>query len=71
MFDIVVDQKTGFLITMLMYEGHSRINDSEPISQKVLDSVSYEPRREKTGLWDFRPGLTQTRLFSHKIWLEA
>ena len=30
-----------------------------------------EPRCEKTGLRDFRPGPTQTRLYSHRIWLEA
>ena len=31
----------------------------------------YEPRREKPGLWDFRPGPTQTRLYSHRSRLEA
>ena len=31
----------------------------------------YEPRREKTGLRDFRPGPTQTGLYSHRKWLEA
>ena len=30
-----------------------------------------EPRCEKTGLWCFRPGPTQTRLYSHRRWLEA
>ena len=30
-----------------------------------------EPRSEKTGLWGFRPGPTQTRLYSHRRWLEA
>ena len=33
--------------------------------------ISYEPRREKTGLRDFRPGLTQTDLYSHRSGLEA
>ena len=31
----------------------------------------YEPRSEKTGLWGFRPGPTQTRLYSHRRLLEA
>ena len=31
----------------------------------------YEPRCEKTGLRGFRPGPTQTRLYSHTRWLEA
>ena len=31
----------------------------------------YEPRREKTGLRGFRPGLTQTGLYSHRSRLEA
>ena len=36
------------------------------ISQSV-----FEPRGEKTGLQDFRPGLTQTRLYSQRRWPEA
>ena len=30
----------------------------------------YEPQREKTCLRGFRPGLTQTGLYSHRRWLE-
>ena len=30
-----------------------------------------EPRSEKTGLRGFRPGPTQTELYSHRRWLEA
>ena len=30
-----------------------------------------EPRCEKTGLPDFRPGPTQTRLYSDGRWLES
>ena len=33
--------------------------------------VHTEPRCEKPGLRDFRPGLTHTRLYSHETWLEA
>ena len=36
-----------------------------------IDVVIYEPHCEKTGLRDFRPGPTQTRLYSHRRWLEA
>ena len=31
----------------------------------------FEPRREKTGLRGFRPGPTQTGLYSLRTWLEA
>ena len=34
-------------------------------------SFSFEPRSEKTGLRGFRPGPTQTGLYSHRRWLEA
>ena len=34
-------------------------------------SMTFEPRREKTGLRGFRPGLTQTGLYSHRSRLEA
>ena len=30
-----------------------------------------EPRSKKTGLRGFRPGLTQTGMYSHRRWLEA
>ena len=32
---------------------------------------TFEPRCEKTGLRGFRPGPTQTGLYSHRRWLEA
>ena len=34
-------------------------------------SGSYEPRCENTGLQGFRPGPTQTGLYSHRRWLET
>ena len=43
-----------------------RSNESHEVSW-----VPYEPRSEKTGLPDFRPGPTQTGLYSHGRWLEA
>ena len=36
-----------------------------------LDNRIYEPYCEKTGLRGFRPGLTQTRLYSYRRWPEA
>ena len=48
---------------------HQPINtDTETVSWLAL---LYEPRCEKTGLRGFRPGPTQTRLYSHRRWLEA
>ena len=37
----------------------------------VMTTESYKSRSEKTGLQGFRPGLTQTGLYSHKRWLES
>ena len=37
----------------------------------LLTTKLYEPRRKKTGLWGFRPGLTQTDLYSHRSRLVA
>ena len=43
-----------------------------PISQCLSHfCAKYEPRSEKTGLRGFRPGPTQTGLYSHRRWLEA
>ena len=53
-------------------EAHT-ISPARPVS--AVGSTSrialYEPRCEKTGLRDFRPGPTQTGLYSHRRWLEA
>ena len=38
--------------------------------QFLVTSSINEPRCEKTGLWGFRPGPTQTGLYSYR-WLEA
>ena len=37
----------------------------------IIYHLRNEPRPEKTGLGGFRPGLTQTRLYNHRRWLEA
>ena len=41
--------------------------------KEQVQQVSYlsEPRREETGLRDFRPGPTQTGLYSQRRWPEA
>ena len=44
--------------------------NTSPIPATISNTI-FEPRREKTGLRGFRPGLTQTRLYSHRRWLEA
>ena len=33
--------------------------------------MKYDPRCQETGLRSFRPGPTQTGLYSHRRWLEA
>ena len=39
--------------------------------KQVFSHLSFEPRCEKTCLRCFRPGPTQTGLYSHRKWLEA
>ena len=42
-----------------------------PVNCLLVTITIYEPRCEKTGLRGFRPGPTQTRLYSHRRWLES
>ena len=42
-----------------------------PFNKDVSVKILYEPRCEKTCPRGFQPGLTQTRLYSHRKWLEA
>ena len=44
---------------------------SEEVWTILCDSGTYELRRKKTGLRVFRPGQTQTGLYSHRRWLVA
>ena len=41
------------------------------IVSSQLSYITNEPQHEKTGLLGFRPGLTQTSLYSHRKGLEA
>ena len=43
--------------------------DSE--DAKLVEQVGCKPSHEKTCLLRFGPGLMQTRLYSHRRWLEA
>ena len=48
------------------------IPHNEPHGRKTNNvAFAYEPRHKKTGLWGFRPGPTQTGLYSDRRWLEA
>ena len=44
---------------------------TKPEKWLVHPEKTYEPRRQKTGLRGFQPGPTQTRLYSHRRWLET
>ena len=44
---------------------------SKALADIVIPQVINEPRRQKTGLRGFRPGPTQTGLYSHRRWLET
>ena len=41
------------------------------LNAPVASLIMTEPRREKTGLWGFRPGPTQTGLYKLRKELEA
>ena len=51
--------------------GNSREQLHGMYSCLLSDNFTFKPRREKTGLWGFWPGTTQTGLCSHRGWLEA
>ena len=52
---------------------HNQDVSKEHVSntQATFEEPTNEPRSEKTGLRGFRPGPTQTGLYSHRRWLEA
>ena len=55
-----IDSLADFgILTNNVTDIFDRLN--EGVSEEV-STIIFEPRCEKTGLWGFRPGLTQTRL---------
>ena len=56
-----------FRASFKLFDELERATDTRAVGEQV----SLEPRSEKTGLRGFRPGLTQTGLYSHRMWLEA
>ena len=57
-----------FHIFQILPENHEVIPANADRPPEVSKN---EPRCEKTGLWGFRPGPTQTGLYNHRRWLEA
>ena len=55
-----------FIVKLLFFVIDIAIND--PVHE--VETIFY-PRCEKTGLRGFRPGPTQTGLYSYSRWLEA
>ena len=52
----------------MLYTLDERV-DSSPFDESRFKKTN-EPVREKTNNLGFRPGLTQTGLYSHRRWLE-
>ena len=48
-----------------------KVQDAMLLEEMVGILLIYQPHCEKTGLWGFGPGPTQTGLYSHIRWLEA
>ena len=71
------------LPTMLFYDVNSQLSPASDYSLSILQmlqkntknsltyTIIFEPQREKTSLPGFRPGLTQTDLYSHRKELES
>ena len=78
MSDLVENPEDRFLTTRLISFVNNKDIDQSSQEQSLvktfvvhfLDST-YEPPCEQTGLRGFRPGPTQTRLYSQRRWLEA
>ena len=60
-----------FLMRNLVSEFAAMLKHTHANTVYEGEPRTFEPRSEKTGLRGFRQGLTQTRLCSHRRWLEA
>ena len=81
----MVDPGEPLTVTLIREFGEEACNTLEVSPEKKIDIMhklsqlfskgtavsTFEPCRKKTGLQGFRPGPTQTRLYSHRRWLGA
>ena len=64
--------RVSFCILILpQFSGWNFVSDCNISDHRLLLHVPFELLREKTGLRGFRPGATQTRLYSLRSRLEA
>ena len=71
----------NFPASILLLEEQAQLQTSDWSVQHTVTEMqlysnnkerrSNEPRRENTGFHGFRPGLTQTGLYTFRRWLEA
>ena len=47
-----------------------KLNLLQKMHGKII-AFTFEMRHKKTCLWNFRPGPTQNKLYSHRRWLDA
>ena len=56
--------------TILLYSKWIVGSENQGQMKNSIQAKTFEPRSEKTGLRGFRPGLTQTGLYSYRRCLE-
>ena len=64
----------GRLYAVGGHDGRNYLNSVEaydPLTDRWVLIIMIEPHREKTCLWGFQPGATQTGLYGHRRWQEA
>ena len=71
MLDLVGNPEDRFSHNKAHYSGFSTITCDVGSHNSLIEELHIEPRCEKTGLRGFRPGPTQTRLYSYRRLLEA
>ena len=55
----------GLKFRILEVEGLNHLCSENKVAEQLHSYHKVEPRYEKTALWGFRPGPTQTRLYNH------
>ena len=70
--DLVGKPEDRFSHIEVFFYSNQEFNGRYIISASFLMGwLIFEPHSEKNDLRDFRPGLTQTGLYSHRRWLDA
>ena len=68
---LIFDKARCSRVTLSRHNFYLKTSSKRPNMSMCVRKLTYDHVREKINNLGFRPGLTQTKLYKHRRWLEA